>query len=66
VLGLAAARQRGKVLGRPPRLSVDRILEGHRAVVQQGVPIIEIARRYKVSPATVTRGFKRAGVEWVH
>lgn len=65
-LGLAAARERGMLLGRPPLLSVDLILEGHRAVMQKGQTISEVARRYKVSPATVTRGFKRAGVEWVH
>lgn len=65
-LGLAAARQRGKILGRPPLLSIDRILAGHQAVMQQGLPITEVAKRYKVSSATVTRGFKRAGVEWVH
>ena len=66
VLGLAAARQRGMALGRPPLLSVDCILEGHRAVMQQGMAISEVAQLYKVSPATVTRGFKRAGVECVH
>jgi DNA invertase Pin-like site-specific DNA recombinase len=65
-LGLAAARQRGKVLGRPPLLSVAHILEGHRAVMQEGMKISEVAQLYKVSPATVTRGFKRAGVEWMH
>jgi DNA-binding MurR/RpiR family transcriptional regulator len=47
-------------------LSIDRILAGHQVVMQQGVPITEVAKRYKVSPATVTRGCKRAGVEWVH
>lgn len=65
-LGLAAARQRGQVLGRPPLLTIDSILAGHQAVMQQGLPITEVAKRYNVSPATVTRGFKRAGVEWVH
>lgn len=65
-LGLAAAKQRGQILGRPPLLSIDRILAGHQAVMQQGLPVTEVAKRYKVSPATVTRGFKRVGVEWVH
>ena len=65
-LGLAAARQRGTALGRPPLLSIDVILEGHRAVMQKGDSIREVARRYKVSPTTLTRGFKRAGVECVH
>lgn len=65
-LGLAAARQRGTALGRPPLLSIDVILEGHRAVMQKGDSIREVARRYKVSSTTLTRGFKRAGVECVH
>jgi DNA invertase Pin-like site-specific DNA recombinase len=30
VLGLAAARQRGARLGRPPLLDIEAILEGHR------------------------------------
>lgn len=66
VLGLAAAKRRGKVLGRPLLLSIDSILEGHRAVMQRGMPIGEVAKLYEVSPVTITRGFKRAGVEWVH
>lgn len=66
VLGLAAAKQRGKALGRPPSLSIETILAGHRAVMQQGVPINEVAQLYKVSPTTITRGFKRAGVEWLN
>lgn len=66
VLGLAAARQRGKALGRPPVLDIDRVLESHRRVTQEGIAISEVARFYQVSHAAVTRGFKRAGLEWVH
>jgi DNA invertase Pin-like site-specific DNA recombinase len=66
LLGLAAARQRGMALGRPPLLDIDTILSSHEAVVQHGKSISEMARHYQVSHATITRGFKRAGLEWVH
>lgn len=66
VLGLAAAKQRGKALGRPRMLTIDDILEGHRHVTQFGIPIGEVAERLDVSHATLTRGFKWAGLEAVH
>jgi DNA invertase Pin-like site-specific DNA recombinase len=66
VLGLAAARQRGANLGRPRLLSIDDVLEGHRHVTQFGIPIGEVAERLDVSHATLTRGFKWAGLERVH
>lgn len=66
ILGLAAAKQRGAKVGRPRLLDIDEILEGHRAVMQRGLPINEVAQLYKVSPITMTRGFKRAGVEWLN
>lgn len=66
VLGLAAARKRGKIVGRPRRLDIDAILEGHRCVTQFGIPIGEVAKRLDVCHATLTRGFKLAGLELVH
>jgi DNA invertase Pin-like site-specific DNA recombinase len=45
VLGLAAAKQRGARLGRPPLLDIDAILEGHRHVTQFGIPITKVAER---------------------
>lgn len=66
VLGLAAARQRGTALGRPPILDIDKVLSSHEAVVVHGKSITEMARRYQVSHATITRGFKRVGLEWMH
>lgn len=62
VLGLAAARQRGTTLGRRPRLTLSDLTDGHRSVTQHGIPISEVARHLDVSHATVTRGFKRAGL----
>lgn len=66
VLGLAAAKQRGKVIGRRHILGMDDILEGHRHVTQLGTPIHIVAARLNVSHATLTRGFKRAGLEMLH
>ncbi len=63
VLGLAAAKQRGARVGRPRLLDIEAILEGHRHVTQFGIPIGEVAQRLEVSHATVTRGFKWAGLE---
>jgi DNA invertase Pin-like site-specific DNA recombinase len=63
VLGLAAARDRGKKLGRPRLLQIEDILECHRCVSQLGTPIGQVAGRMSVSPATLTRGFKWAGLE---
>lgn len=66
VLGLEAARERGKKLGRPHALTIDNILSGHALVAQEGLSIRAVAERYNVSHATVTRGFKRVGLDRVH
>lgn len=66
MLGLAAAKKRGKIVGRPRRLEIEAILEGHRCVTQFGIPIGEVAKRLEVCHATLTRGFKRAGLELLH
>lgn len=66
VLGLATARKNGSRLGRPRLLTIDDILEGHRHVTQLGAPVGEIAERLNVCHATLTRGFKWAGLERLH
>ena len=62
ILGLEAARQRGARLGKPRLLNIDQIVEGHRCVTQLGIPIGKVAERLDVSHATLTRGFKWAGL----
>lgn len=62
VLGLAAARERGKKIGRPFALEPDQILEGHRHVTQLGTPMYIVADRFNVSYATLKRGFERQGL----
>jgi len=63
ICGLEAARARGKRLGRPHALSEGMILNAHRSIKQDGVSITEAARRCKVAHVTLTRGFKRLGID---
>lgn len=54
--GLAAARQRGRRLGRPPiDLSELDLEEARRAIGEQQKNLQEIAARYRVSPSTLRR-----------
>jgi DNA invertase Pin-like site-specific DNA recombinase len=59
VLGLQAARKRGKKLGRPPVLDIDTIIAAHRAISQEGISVAEAARRIGVDRNTLGRGIKR-------
>ena len=53
--GLAAARKRGRVGGRPPALSAERRAEVARMRDQEGRGIAELARLFQVSPNTIRR-----------
>ena len=53
--GLAAARRRGRVGGRPPALSPNQKVEVCRMRDQEGRPVSEIARLFNVSQQTVRR-----------
>lgn len=53
--GLAAARRRGRVGGRPPALTPDQKAEARRMRDEDGKSIADIARLFRVSPATVRR-----------
>ena len=52
--GLQAAKAKGKRLGRPPALSPEAEQKA-RAAIAEGEPIAAIARRFKVSRATISR-----------
>ena len=60
--GLQAAKDRGVRIGRPPRLSDERIFEAHRWMHQDGHTLCEAAKRYDVSDSTMQRAFKRLGL----
>jgi DNA invertase Pin-like site-specific DNA recombinase len=53
--GLTAARQRGRVGGRPPALSAERSAEVARMRDQEGRSIAELARLFQVSANTIRR-----------
>lgn len=53
--GLAAARKRGRVGGRPPALTSDQRAEVRRMRDDEARSIPEIARLFRVSPQTVRR-----------
>jgi DNA invertase Pin-like site-specific DNA recombinase len=53
--GLATARKRGRVGGRPPALSKERRAEVRRMRDQESRSISELARLFQVSPNTIRR-----------
>lgn len=57
--GLAAARKRGKTLGRPRKLSTDDIHRIRLRIEEQGEQLARIAPDFGVSPATLSRALRR-------
>lgn len=53
--GLEAARKRGRIGGRPPALSAPQKAEVLRMKDEEGRPLAEIARLFKVSEKTIRR-----------
>ncbi|MCP8896359.1 recombinase family protein [Shinella daejeonensis] len=62
--GLAATRQRGTRLGRPPKLTDDQLSEVRQKLEGKAATIGAVAAEYKVDPWTLTRSLRRwAGAE---
>lgn len=57
--GMAAARARGAVLGRPRKLSSQQIDHGRREVKAGRQTISHMARLFSVAPLTLSRALKR-------
>lgn len=57
--GLEAAKSNGKILGRPPKLSIEDIVSAHECIMQRGEDIQTVATRYGVSRDTIIRGFDK-------
>lgn len=57
--GLAATRQRGTRLGRPPKLTDDQLSAARRQIEAKLATIGAIAAEYKVDPWTLTRALNR-------
>lgn len=58
--GMAAAKENGRVLGRPRLLSEDELEEAVVAFRVRGEPIVDLARRYDVAPRSLRRMIGRA------
>lgn len=56
---LAHVKRQGKHLGRPFKLTECRITDAHRMVTEKNQPIEDVAKRLKVAPCTLRRGFER-------
>ncbi|WP_338720746.1 recombinase family protein [Devosia sp. XK-2] len=57
--GLAAARARGKILGRPYKLSSDQIAHACREIGSRRITVTEMARQYDVGRWTLTKAMRR-------
>ena len=58
--GIAAARARGKRIGRPPKMTAGQITEARRRIVDEKEAAAEVAADYGVVPWTLSRALKRA------
>ena len=61
--GLAAARARGRVGGRPRRLSADQVALARRLLEQPDVGVAQVAQMLRVSRQTVYRAIQRMECE---
>lgn len=57
--GMAAAKARGAVLGRPPKLTGDQIEYAHREIIAGAATPRELAEAFSVSPLTLERALRR-------
>jgi len=57
--GLAAARARGKVLGRPRKLSARQIADARRRLAGREITATALAKEYKVGRSTLDRALRR-------
>lgn len=58
--GIAAARSRGKRLGRPPVLDIETVLAAHQHIQHDGISISEAARRIGADRSTLSRAIAKA------
>jgi len=61
---MAAAKKRGQHMGRPFKLTPRKAKYAHRLIVQGGMDLMEVARKYRVAPVTLERAFRRLGLEF--
>ncbi|MEM7173274.1 MAG: recombinase family protein [Pseudomonadota bacterium] len=59
---MAEAKRRGKHVGRPFKLKRSRVIQAYQILIRQEADLNTLADRYKVSPITLRRAFKRFGL----
>ncbi len=57
--GMAAARRRGKILGRPRKLSDEQVIDCRRRLTAKSVTLADLAREHTVVPCTLRRALSR-------
>lgn len=62
IIGIEAARKRGKKIGRPHKLNNCEIMDAHEMIFVHGATMREAAVRYDVTPSTICRAFERMGL----
>jgi DNA invertase Pin-like site-specific DNA recombinase len=62
--GLAAARRRGRRIGRPPKLTNNQLLRAAHRIKHKGKTVQAVAQSYDVAAWTLVRSFKRNGIQW--
>ena len=60
--GLAAARRRGKRLGRPLKLTDEQVREAYALIQCRSQPVYKVARKMRVSQNTLKSSFVRLGL----
>jgi DNA invertase Pin-like site-specific DNA recombinase len=63
--GIAAARARGKLIGRPPKMSDEQLLDAQCRLVERTATKATIAAEHGITPWTLTRAIRRS-VEMTH
>lgn len=58
--GIAAARESGKRIGRPPKLTALQLFEAHYRIVTKQATRVEIANEHGIAPWTLTRAINRS------
>jgi len=60
---MASAKRRGQHVGRPYALSDEKLRTAHKKHTEDKIPISHLAQQFSVSHDTLTRGFKRLGLQ---
>lgn len=57
--GIAAARERGRAIGRPPKLSIEQVKAAFAQLVTGKACLKDLANQFDVSPLTLSRALDR-------